>query len=66
MQITIENLFGLFTHRIPMQSPDRVTIIHGANGLGKTVMLRMIASFVEGKTAIFERTPFERFCVTLA
>jgi hypothetical protein len=69
MQITkvsVTSLFGQFDHVIPLESPDRVTIIHGPNGFGKTVMLKMIASFIEGKPDIFKRTPFDKFSVTLS
>ena len=63
--ISVTGLFGLFNHTVPLQNPDRVTIIHGPNGFGKTAILRMIAGFVEGKTSIFERTPFDEFRVDL-
>jgi predicted ATP-binding protein involved in virulence len=63
--ISVKGLFGVFDHEIPLQNPDRVTIIHGPNGFGKTVMLRMIAAVIEGETSIFEQTPFTEFGVTL-
>ena len=53
------------TIKIPLQSAERVTIIHGPNGFGKTVILKMIAGMVGGKTSIFEHTPFDEFSVTL-
>lgn len=62
--ITVKGLFGVFDHEIPLQSAERVTIIHGPNGFGKTMMLKMIAALVEGETYIFEHTPFTEFCLT--
>lgn len=41
-QISVSKLFGIFDHVIPLNREDRVTIIHGANGFGKTTLLRMI------------------------
>ncbi len=41
-QISVTKLFGIFDHVIPLNREDRVTIIHGANGFGKTTLLRMI------------------------
>src|SRR5690349_151598 len=63
--IAVKRLFGLFNHDIPLQSSERVTILHGPNGFGKTVILRMIAALVQGKLDIFEHTPFEEFSLTL-
>ncbi|CRI63826.1 putative excinuclease ATPase subunit [Thiocapsa sp. KS1] len=64
-EIAVKGLFGIFNHRIPLVHSDRVTIIHGPNGLGKTMMLKMIAALIDGRTAIFERVPFEQFVVHL-
>jgi ABC-type transport system involved in cytochrome c biogenesis ATPase subunit len=66
LEISIEKLFGTFDHNIPLEHADRVTLIHGPNGLGKTMMLKMIASLVEGRITIFERVPFEKFSVRLS
>ena len=63
--ILVKKLFGIFDHEIPLQSAERVTIIHGPNGFGKTVILKMIAGLVDGKTAIFEHVPFDEFSITL-
>lgn len=37
--ISVEGLFGLYDHTIPLNLEDRVTIIHGPNGVGKTKIL---------------------------
>ncbi len=58
-QISVKSLFGTFDHKIPVNPDNPVTIVHGPNGFGKTVVLKMISALVEGSTAIFERTPFE-------
>lgn len=63
-EIRVEDLFGLFTHSIPLDK-DRVTILHGPNGIGKTVLLKMIASLVRGDSSIFERVPFRQLQVYL-
>jgi ABC-type transport system involved in cytochrome c biogenesis ATPase subunit len=63
--VAVEGLFGLFNHEVPLQSAERVTIIHGPNGFGKTAILRMIAALIEGKKEIFEHTPFTEFSITL-
>jgi len=63
--VSVKKLFGVFDHEIPLQSAERVTIIHGPNGFGKTVMLRMIQAIAEGNTSIFEVIPFDEFRLTL-
>jgi predicted ATP-binding protein involved in virulence len=64
-EISVKGLFGTFNHYIPLMHADRVTLIHGPNGLGKTVMLKMISALIDGHTGIFERVPFEEFIVRL-
>jgi ABC-type transport system involved in cytochrome c biogenesis ATPase subunit len=64
-EISVKALFGTFNHYIPLMHADRVTLIHGPNGLGKTMMLKMIAALIDGRTQIFERVPFEEFIVRL-
>lgn len=63
-KIAVKGLFGFFDHEIPLQSAERVTIIHGPNGFGKTAMLRMIAGLVEGNRTLFDTTVFREFSVT--
>lgn len=42
-RFTVNNLFGVFTHVVNLRMTDRITIIHGPNGYGKTVMLKILA-----------------------
>jgi predicted ATP-binding protein involved in virulence len=41
-QISVTKLFGIFDHVIPLNLDERITIIHGINGVGKTSILRLI------------------------
>ena len=34
----------MFDHEIPLNQESRITIVHGPNGVGKTVLLKMIDS----------------------
>jgi predicted ATPase len=54
-QIVIEGLFGQYTHRIPLSEQDRVTILHGRNGVGKTITLSMIAALLSGNQSGIEQ-----------
>ncbi|MBA4312721.1 MAG: excinuclease [Chlorobiaceae bacterium] len=62
-RISIKGLFGIFTHEIGLKSDERITIIHGPNGVGKTVILTMINSFFCGRYGIFQSIPFEEFSI---
>ncbi len=60
-QISVTDLFGLFDHTIPLNVEERITIIHGPNGFGKTVLLEMIYGFFHNNFTIFRRVPFSTF-----
>ena len=41
-KISVKKLFGVFDHEIPLNQESRITIIHGPNGVGKTVLMRLL------------------------
>lgn len=57
---SVEGLFGLFDHEIPLRHEDRITIIHAPNGYGKTVILKLISSFFGGSLQIFREVEFKK------
>ena len=61
MRIEIDNLFGLYNHVINLHLHEQVTIIHGPNGIGKTVLLRMIDALFKGRLSHFRQILFSRF-----
>ncbi|MFZ4699693.1 MAG: AAA family ATPase [Candidatus Methylumidiphilus sp.] len=63
-QIRIDGLFGLYNHCINLNLKERVTILHGPNGVGKTVTLKLIEAFLKGDYAEFVLFPFDMFVVT--
>lgn len=63
--VNVQKLFGLYDHTIPLRLDERVTIIHGPNGVGKTVVLKLLAALFAGRLHEFGRVPFERFQVEL-
>lgn len=46
--IRIEGLFGVFDYTLSLFTDDRITILLGQNGLGKTTLLRILNDFFAG------------------
>ena len=61
-RIEVDRLFDVYDHRIDLKLNDRVTLLHGPNGTGKTVMLRMIDALLNARLSYFQRIPFSRLC----
>jgi predicted ATPase len=65
-KIYVVGLFGLYTHTVNLNQEDRVTIIHGPNGVGKTVLLRLVYAFFTGRLSECLRIPMTRLEVCLS
>lgn len=65
-RISVKKLFDHYSHDVPLHVDERVTIIHGPNGVGKTMLLRLTSALLGGKYYEFLRIPFEAFEVTLS
>ncbi|HZF49496.1 MAG TPA: AAA family ATPase [Polyangiaceae bacterium] len=64
--ISVAKLFGIFDHEIPLNMKERITIIHGLNGYGKTAILRMLRGLLSGESAPLIAVPFATFKVRFA
>ena len=60
-RIEVDGLFGIYNHRIDLNLRDRVTLLHGPNGVGKTSVLRMVDALLRNDFTCFKRIPFARF-----
>ncbi len=58
-EIRTHKLFHLFDHVIPLNMDERITIIHGPNGYGKTAILRMIAGIFGSSFSALRSLPFD-------
>lgn len=65
-RIRVENLFDCYDHDVALHLDERVTIIHGPNGVGKTVLLRLTAALITGKLTQFAEVPFRVFEIYLS
>ncbi len=64
-RISVRGLFKVFDHTIPLNMEDRITIMHGPNGFGKTILLHMLDDLFNSRYSIFRRVPFTEFRVDL-
>ena len=60
-RIVANGLFGTYDHDINLNLQERVTLLHGPNGVGKTVILGMINALLQERFDYFHRIPFSRF-----
>jgi len=60
-KIYVTKLFGIFNHPVSLNMEDRITIIHGMNGIGKTTLLRLINGFFNSQYSEILSIPFEEF-----
>jgi ABC-type cobalamin/Fe3+-siderophores transport system ATPase subunit len=65
IQLRVEGLFGEFTHEIKLNDEERLSLVHGPNGVGKTTLLRIVDAFFNKKYQILRRIPFSTIIVTL-
>ena len=62
-KISVNGLFGIFDHIIPLNTDKRITIIHGLNGFGKTNILRILNGLLNFKYSPSINVPFDNFKV---
>ena len=59
-RIEVDRLFGIYDHKINLNLEDRVTLLHAPNGVGKTIVLRMIDSILKERFRYLATIPFHR------
>ncbi len=64
-KITVKNLFGMFCHEVPLNMEDHITIIHGPNGIGKTILLTLLDALFSPQEEYYKlrRIPFSELSV---
>lgn len=59
-RVRIGALFDMYDHCIDLNLEDRVTLLHGPNGVGKTSVLKATNALLRGSLAYFRTIPFEQ------
>ena len=58
--VKVTGLFGYFNHDIPFRTKDRITILHGPNGVGKTTILKLLQDIFSLRLHEIRRVPFKK------
>ena len=58
-KISVKGLFGYLDHEIPLNQESRITIVHGPNGVGKSVLMRMVHGLFNYDYGFIGETPFD-------
>lgn len=62
--VAVRKLFGIFNHDVRFNTEERITIIHGPNGFGKTILLKTIQALFSRNYYELLRIPFSEFSVS--
>ena len=62
-RILVKNLFGIFYHEIPLNLDEQITIIHGPNGFGKTIILTALYKFFNKDFTPLIKIPFDELSI---
>lgn len=65
-RIEIMKLFGMFDHDIKLKTLDRITVIHGPNGVGKTTILKLLKDIFDANFFALDPVPFSKIIITFA
>ena len=64
-QIEIKGLFGMFNHKIPLNLENHITIIYGINGIGKTMLFKILDNLFNLNYSKLVKFPFKSLIIDL-
>lgn len=56
--IHVKELFGMYDHDVVLNEHERMTIVHGPNGVGKTVLFKLVQDLLAGPGVDLLKYPF--------
>lgn len=61
--IHVKGLFGIYKHDVVLNESERMTVVHGPNGVGKTVLFKLAQDLLAGSGVDLLKYPFDEFRV---
>lgn len=65
VEFSIDDLYGLYNHKIKFNTDESISILHGPNGVGKTALLRCIKALFSADFDALIKVPFGKINVQL-
>lgn len=56
--IHVRGLFGMYDHDVILNKSERMTVVHGPNGVGKTVLFKLVQDLLAGPGIDLLKYPF--------
>ena len=56
--IHVEGLFGMYDHDVVLRENERITVVHGPNGVGKTVLFKLVQDLLAAPGFDLLKYPF--------
>ena len=66
LKMSVLGLFGTYNHDVKIMSADRITLILGENGLGKTAILKMLKYFFDEDFSELQSMKFDSFTLSFS
>lgn len=57
--IHVKGLFGMYDHDVILNQQEHMTVVHGPNGVGKTVLFKLVRDLLAGTGVDLLRYPFK-------
>lgn len=61
--IHVRGLFGMYDHDVVLNEHERMTVVHGPNGVGKTVLFKLVQDLLAGSGIDLLKYPFRECLV---
>jgi len=65
VEFSIDNLYGLYNHKVTFNQSEGISILHGPNGVGKTALLKCISHLFSGDFESLSKIPFHKINANL-
>jgi len=65
LEFSVDNLYGLYNHKVKFNQSEEICILHGPNGVGKTALLKCINYLFSSDFESLSKIPFHKINAVL-